>query len=89
MLTISFCKCYPIVEIPRRKIDGFEKSQKINFLSFRSGSGSGMTAKPESSDFSMFWMPDQVRHDECGLFTRPSELAFRKIWEGKDHDYRQ
>jgi hypothetical protein len=22
----------------------------------------------------MFWMPDQVRHDELGLFTRPSTL---------------
>jgi hypothetical protein len=30
--------------------------------------------KPESSDFNMFWMPDQVRHDEFGLFTRPSTL---------------
>jgi hypothetical protein len=50
-------------------IDEFVKSQKINFLSFR--------RKPESSDFSTFWMPDQVRHDECGLFTRPSKLKFQ------------
>jgi hypothetical protein len=28
----------------------------------------------ESSDLSMFWMPDQVRHDEFGLFARPSDL---------------
>ena len=55
-----------------RKIDEFVKSQKINLLSFR--------RRPESSDFSMFWMPvedpvfsrDQVRHDEIRLFTRPS-----------------
>jgi hypothetical protein len=46
------------------KVDEFVKSQKINSLSFR--------RKPESSDFSTFWMPvedpvfsgDQVRHDE-------------------------
>ena len=25
--------------------------------------------KPESSDFSVFWTPDQVRHNEFGLFT--------------------
>jgi hypothetical protein len=57
-------------------VDEFVKSQKSNLLSFRAGSESGMTAKPESSDFSMFWMPDQVRHDECGLFTRPSIVDF-------------
>jgi hypothetical protein len=27
-----------------------------------------MTARPESRDFSKFWMPDQVRHDELGTF---------------------
>jgi hypothetical protein len=43
-------------QIPNFKIDEFVKSQKVNLLSFR--------RKPESSDFSMFWMPDQVRHDE-------------------------
>jgi len=26
----------------------------------------------------MFWMPDQVRHDEFGLFTRPSDFRFKK-----------
>jgi hypothetical protein len=50
-------------------------SQKVENLlktSFRPGSGSGMTAKPESSKSNYFWMPvadpvisgDQVRHDE-------------------------
>jgi hypothetical protein len=33
-------------------VDEFVKSQKINLLSFR--------RKPESSDFSMFWMPDRA-----------------------------
>jgi hypothetical protein len=27
-----------------------------------------MTAKPESSNFNKFWMPDQVRHDGVGTF---------------------
>jgi hypothetical protein len=27
-----------------------------------------MTAKPESSKFNYFWMPDQVRHDGFGTF---------------------
>jgi hypothetical protein len=44
----------------KHRIDEFVKSQKINFLSFR--------RKPESSDFSTFWMPDQVRHDEKNQF---------------------
>jgi len=48
------------------KFDGFVKSQKMHILSFR--------RKPESSNFSMFWMPDQVRHDEFGLFTESSSL---------------
>jgi len=62
-----------------RKIDEFVKSQKINLLSFR--------RRPESSEFSMFWMPvevpafsgDQVRHDEIRLFTRPSKLKVRYL----------
>ena len=40
-------------------------SQKVTFsvfLSFR--------RKPESSKFNMFWMPDQVRHDDAGTFLR-------------------
>jgi len=31
--------------------------------------------RPESSDFSMFWMQDQVRHDELGLITKSSMLC--------------
>jgi hypothetical protein len=27
-----------------------------------------MTAKPESSKFNYFWMPDQARHDGFGTF---------------------
>jgi len=34
--------------------------RKHHFLSFR--------RKPESSNFNMFWMPDQVRHDVFGTF---------------------
>jgi len=48
-------------------LDGLVKSQKNNLLSFR--------RKPESSNFNMFWMPDQVRHDGIRLFTRASILA--------------
>jgi len=50
-------------------IDGPVKSQNITFLSFR--------RKPESSHFNTFWMPDQVRHDELGLFTNSSLFEFR------------
>ena len=46
--------------------DGLVKSQKNNLLSFR--------RKPESSNFNMFWMPDQVRHDGIRLFTRASMI---------------
>ena len=35
------------------------KSLKMSFL-----------RRPEPSDFSMFWMSDQVRHDELGLPTK-------------------
>ena len=41
---------------------------------FRPGSGSGMTAKPESSNFNYFWMPDQVRHDGFGTFYEAIKL---------------
>ena len=50
--------------------DGLVKSRKSLKTSFR--------RRPESNDFSMFWMPDQVRHDELGLFTRPSTLTDKK-----------
>ena len=36
------------------------KSQFFRLLSFR--------RTPESSDFNMFWMPDQVRHDDSRTF---------------------
>ena len=49
---------------------GLVKSQKNNLLSFR--------RKPESSNFNMFWMPDQVRHDGIRLFTRASRLQASK-----------
>jgi hypothetical protein len=60
------------------KFDESVKSQKIYLLSFRPGSGSGMTAKPESSDFNMSWMPDQVRHDELGTFCEPGKFSISK-----------
>jgi hypothetical protein len=44
------------------KIDGPAKVAFPVFLSFR--------RKPESSQFNMFWMPDQVRHDDLGTFCR-------------------
>jgi hypothetical protein len=49
--------------------DGLVKSRKSLKTSFR--------RKPESSDFSMFWMPDQVRHDELGLPTKSFLLIHR------------
>ena len=62
--------------------------------SFRPGSGSGMTARPESSVFStrsVFWMPvadpvisgDQVRHDEKHIiFSSP--LSKILTWRGSE-----
>ncbi|MGB2928067.1 MAG: hypothetical protein WBB70_04050, partial [Desulfobacterales bacterium] len=51
----------------RFKVDNLVKSRKSLKTSF--------LRKPESSDFSMFWMPDQVRHDELRLFTKTSSLT--------------
>ncbi len=42
------------------KLDEPVKSQFFRLLSFR--------RTPESSDFNMFWMPDQVRHDDSRTF---------------------
>lgn len=42
-------------------IDEIVKSRKSLKTSFR--------RRPESGDFSMFWIPDRVRHDEFGLST--------------------
>ena len=44
----------------KTKFDGFVKRRKIHIPSFR--------RKPESSHFNMFWMPDQVRHDDSETF---------------------
>jgi hypothetical protein len=38
-----------------------------------------MTGRPESSDFSMFWMPDQVRHDELGTYYETIKLQNPKF----------
>ena len=56
------------------RLDGTESQRYASrffsaFLSFR--------RKPESSFFSMFWMPDQVRHDELGLFMKSSTLTHK------------
>jgi hypothetical protein len=48
-------------------IDESVKSQKINLLSFRPGSGSGMTAKPESSYFNRFWTPAPAPDPDPGF----------------------
>jgi hypothetical protein len=56
------------------KFDVSVKSQKINLLSFRPGSWSGMTAKPESSHFNSFWTPAFAGVTGLGFFTRPSNL---------------
>jgi hypothetical protein len=53
-----------MIEYDRLNLDEFVKSQKINLLSFRRTPDRGPGQAPESSDFSMFWMPDQVWHDE-------------------------
>jgi hypothetical protein len=58
------------VSVMAFSFDGLVKSQKMHILSFR--------RKPESSNFNMFWMPDQVRHDEFGLFTESSVLQMLK-----------
>jgi hypothetical protein len=51
------------------------------FLSFRrslcrtrSGSRARSEALALSSKFNMFWMPDQIRHDDLGFIKRPSTL---------------
>jgi hypothetical protein len=56
-------------------IDESVKSQKIDLLSFRPGSGSGMTAKPESSHFNSFWTPAFAGVTGSGLFTKASLLT--------------
>jgi len=56
----------------KSNFDKFVKSQKINSLSFPPGSGSGMTAKSESSHFNSFWTPAFAGVTGLGLFTRPS-----------------
>ena len=37
-----------------------------------------MTAKPESSKFNAFWMPDQVRHDDFETFYEIVNVALKK-----------
>ena len=49
-----------MTKIPISKLDSLEKVRNSLLLSFR--------RKPEFSDFSTFWMPDQVRHDDLGTF---------------------
>jgi hypothetical protein len=41
--------------------------------------GLSFLRRPESSDFSMFWMPDQVRHDEFGIFTDHENLEIKSF----------
>jgi hypothetical protein len=55
--------------------DESAKSQKINLLSFRPGSGSGMTANPESSHFNSFWTPAFAGVTGLGLFTKQSTFG--------------
>jgi len=57
---------------PRKllNLDGLVKSQNFNLASFR--------RRPESSVFNMFWMPDQVRHDESGTFYETINLEKEK-----------
>ncbi len=35
----------------------------------------------------MFWMPDQVRHDELGLFTKSLNLFYQQIIMDKKNHY--
>jgi hypothetical protein len=73
--------------------DAFVKSQKINLLSFRPGSGSGMTAKPESSHFNSFWTPAPAPDSDPGfagvtglrLFTTISTFNGTKSWKNRLH----
>ncbi len=65
-----------MTKIPNSKLYELVKGQKPLFRSFR--------RKPESSDFSTFWMPvedpvssgDQVRHDELGTFYETIKLVW-------------
>jgi len=41
-------------------------SQKVEIIIF-----SSFRRRPESSSLNVFWMPDQVRHDEFGAFYEP------------------
>ena len=64
-----------MTKIRNLKLDESVKSQKINLLSFRPGSGSGMTAKPEASYFNSFWTPAFAGVTGLRLFTKQSFLA--------------
>jgi hypothetical protein len=45
------------------------------------------SGRPESSYFSMFWMPDRVRHDEFGLITISSNFIFKNFDLSKAPNY--
>jgi hypothetical protein len=86
-MILAMTDCY-VIQIKesywfvKTKVDGFVISQKIKLLSFRPGSGSGMTAKPESSHFNSLWTPAPAPDPDpgfagvtgLGLFARPSRL---------------
>ena len=57
-------------------------SQKVNFSVFQS-----FRRTPESSNFNMFWMPDQVRHDDSGTFYETVKIDLLKNQKGDNHDF--
>jgi hypothetical protein len=77
-----------IEELKQLILDESVKSQKIDLLSFRPGTGFGMTAKPESSHFNSFWTPAPAPDADpefagvtgLGLFTKASNLKIRNLF---------
>jgi hypothetical protein len=56
-------------------VDELAKSKFFRFDVIPANPGSRPGQAPESSKFNEFWMPDQVRHDDSGLFTKRSLLV--------------
>ena len=48
--------------------------------SFRQTPDRGPGQAPESSNLHVFWMPDQVRHDDFEIFYRIVKLDYKKDW---------
>jgi hypothetical protein len=58
----------------RCQVSGVRKKKPDGFVQCLKSLYSVIPGRSPSSIFIMFWMPDQVRHDEFGLFTILSNL---------------